>query len=649
MRINAGDIEKFAHSRRVIGIEVSPSCGRLVLTIAVHGGRGRLVPTLWEYDLLNRGELNLLSSSRMGGRHPAFQGEDEVYFLAPDAESDGEMAVWRCARDGSNEVAHKYPGGINAFTFARDAPVMAFTADVWNSSVGAEENLRIQTERTAKGIDAALYTSGHVRYLSRELGPAEPHLFIQRDEAAECIDLGGIGLGWATGSDITLSADGSMVAYTRNIDGDVPDGNRTVVEVADTVSGEVVVRLDEYASLFYSPMFNGDGTEVICRKEIQGQYDEPPRETIVRCRIASGETTDCLPLGDLWPREVVVATRPGDRRLWFTADSAGHSAVFCISGDGIVKRLTRDGAYQSVSVAPDGSGLFALRSRINEPPELVFIADVEDSTPSPLGDPLYINDSQVCVSNVEAIASDGFPLRAGLLLPDGASVDNPAPLVVLLHGGPHKSWSEWSWEWNPLVFTSRGYAVLLPDPAMSTGYGREMLRRGWTSWGRTAAEDVLSLADAAEQRGDIDELRTTVAGSSFGGLIANRLAAEQDRFRAVISCSGQWNLRTFRSSTDSPWQFERFFEGKDGRMHRYSTESPHTLASRISAPMLVCHGGKDYRVPVEQSLELFHEVRKKGGNVTFLLFPNESHGFASMGNLALRYATMLDFLDEHTK
>ncbi len=83
------------------------------------------------------------------------------------------------------------------------------------------------------------------------------------------------------------------------------------------------------------------------------------------------------------------------------------------------------------------------------------------------------------------------------------------------------SWNAWSWRWCPWLLVSRGYAVLLPDPALSTGYGRDYIQRGWGRWGSEPFTDLMALTDVVESRPDIDESRTAAMGGSFGGYMAN--------------------------------------------------------------------------------------------------------------------------------
>ena len=98
---------------------------------------------------------------------------------------------------------------------------------------------------------------------------------------------------------------------------------------------------------------------------------------------------------------------------------------------------------------------------------------------------------------------------------------------------------------------ARGYAVLLPDPGLSTGYGLEFLARGWGAWGGAPYTDLMDITDAAVARDDIDERRIAAMGGSFGGYMANWVAGHTDRFAAIVTHASLWALDQF-GTTDCP-------------------------------------------------------------------------------------------------
>lgn len=643
------DVSSFASWTRVVGLTLSPDGGRLIATVQSPGSGGRtFVPALWEIDPTGEHEARRLTWSARGESSPAFTADGELLFLSGRDRTDPGPELWRLPEHGEARVAARHPGGIRGFTSARSTGTIAYSAGLLPGALDAESSAKLRKVRSAAGVNAILYESGATRYLGRDLGPEEPHVFVREIDRDAPVNLGGLGLGWATGADTALSPDGTRIAYTRNIDGRIPDENRAAVVVADTGTGERLHVVDGLRQLHYRPVFTADGAGLVCHRELQGTYDRPPHETLIRTDLVTGEETDLLAGFEHWPMEVSLSPVPGDDTLWFTAGEQGRSPVFRRDPDGTVTRLTESGAYSGLCVSPGGRTLYALRSGLDAPPRPVRLDAAEaGQEPAVLPSPGGIGALPGTLTEVHTEADDGFPLRGWLVLPAGACAEKRAPLLVCVHGGPHISWSAWSWQWNPWVFAARGYAVLMPDPALSTGYGRRMLERGWGQWGGRPYHDVMALTDAVVARSDIDATRTSLAGASYGGYLANRVATRTDRFKAIVSCSGQWDLRSFQSETDSPWQFQRFLGDPLTQPERYEADSPHLDVARIRTPMLVTHGGKDYRVPVTQSAALFQDLQRFEVPVKFLYFPNENHGITAPGNLALRYSAILNFLDHH--
>ena len=189
------------------------------------------------------------------------------------------------------------------------------------------------------------------------------------------------------------------------------------------------------------------------------------------------------------------------------------------------------------------------------------------------------------------------------MLPEGASATTPAPLLLWIHGGPLNSWNAWHWRWNPWVMAAHGYAVLLPDPALSTGYGRAFVARGWGRWGAEPYTDLLALTDAAERLPEIDGERTAAMGGSFGGYMANWMAGHTDRFTAIVTHASLWALDQFVPTTDLPAYWLREMTPQVQAEH-----SPHRHADAITTPMLVIHGDRDHRVPIGEALRLWWDL-----------------------------------------
>ncbi len=248
-----------------------------------------------------------------------------------------------------------------------------------------------------------------------------------------------------------------------------------------------------------------------------------------------------------------------------------------------------------------------------------------------------------------AAAPDGTRIAAWLVMPRDASPSHPAPLVLWVHGGPFSSWNAWSWRWCPHLLAERGYAVLLPDPALSTGHGAALVGRAWGEWGDRVMGDLFAVLDAALQRPDLDASRTAAMGGSFGGYMAAWIAGHSDRFRAIVDHAGLWSLEQFHGTTDEAEGWEHQFGTPESDPRRYAQASPDRSVAAIRTPMLVIHGGRDFRVPVSEALRLWNALQRHGVPAQFLYFPDENHWVLTPGNGRLWYETVLAFLDHHVR
>jgi dipeptidyl aminopeptidase/acylaminoacyl peptidase len=335
--------------------------------------------------------------------------------------------------------------------------------------------------------------------------------------------------------------------------------------------------------------------------------------------------------------------------LYFLADDDGRHAIFRVPvAGGAPVRLTGDGAYSDLQVARDGGALYALRSSLDSPSAPVRLdPEAELQDPPVLPNPGTLGPLPGTLREVRTTADDGAEVQSWLVLPEGASAETPAPLVLWIHGGPLMSYNAWSWRWCPWVMAARAYAVLMPNPALSQGFGQDFIRRGWGEWGGAPYTDLMAAVDAAEQLPEIDASRTAAMGGSFGGYMANWVATQTARFRAIVTHASLWDLDAFIGTTDASYYWEKEWGDPLRETKRYQQNSPHRYADAIRTPMLVIHGDKDYRVPIGEGLRLWYDLQKRGIPSRFLYFPDENHWVLTPGNSIVWYETVLAFLAEH--
>jgi dipeptidyl aminopeptidase/acylaminoacyl peptidase len=347
---------------------------------------------------------------------------------------------------------------------------------------------------------------------------------------------------------------------------------------------------------------------------------------------------------DRWPASVTWSR--DSATLIVTADQAGRIPVFAVElSTSTVTQLTDDDfGYTDVTAAPDGV-LYALRSSYRTPPHPVRIDAGGFVTVLPCVESPSLPGT---LTEITAASPDGTAVRSWLVLPGDTT---PAPLLLWIHGGPLGSWNSWSWRWNPWLLAAQGYAVLLPDPALSTGYGQDFLQRGWGAWGAATFDDLMAATDAACAHPRVDATRTAAMGGSFGGYMANWVAGHTDRFAAIVTHASVWALDQFGSTTDAAYYWRR-----EMTPQMAAANSPHPFVGRIATPMLVIHGDKDYRVPIGEALRLWYELLTSSGlpadenDATphrFLYFPTESHWVLGPQHAKIWYQVVIAFLARH--
>ncbi|MCO8276803.1 prolyl oligopeptidase family serine peptidase [Actinoplanes sp. TRM 88003] len=620
------DLDSYVRLPRVAGLWLSPDGRRLVV------GVGTLVRTaLWQVDPDGERPARQLTYREQSVACAGFTPSGDLLFTSSGV-------LWRQPEAGGEayEIA-KLPGGIHGVRVSAAGTIVA------GSAVLPSGDDSLGERRRAAGVSAILHESFPVRYWDHDLGPERPRLMAGSLDDAVLRDLTGhVGHALDNQGDWEITPDGRGVvtAWERAEPG---GAQRSVIVVIDVATGERRVLADEAGQDCTAPRVSPDGARVAFLVRRWATPDDPGHIWVASVPLTGGPVESLTRGWEHWPHS--PRWTPDGTALIVAADDNGRSPLWRVDATtGKVTRITHDdAAYTVPRVSPDGRFVYALRSTIAEPPHPVRVSLISQQV-RPLPGPAAAVDVPGRLTEVTARAADGSPLRAWLALPTGA--ETLAPLVLWVHGGPLASWNTWKWNSNPWPAVARGYAVLMPDPALSTGYGLDFLRRGWGAWGDTPYTDLMAITDAALGLPEVDSSRTAAVGSSFGGYMANWIAGHTTRFDAIVSSASMWALDQMMATTDFPYYWLRELTPE-----RLEANSPHRAADAITTPMLVMHGDEDYRVPIGEALRLWRDLQSRATDDRhkFLYFPDDGHIVAKPGHLALWHATMLAFLDHHVR
>ncbi|WP_152363658.1 alpha/beta fold hydrolase [Microlunatus speluncae] len=656
------DLDAYIALPRLASLALSPDGGRLVAGLSVPDEKGTgYVTSQWELDPAGRAAARQLTRGAKGESQAAFTAAGDLLFVAQRAhgetsEDKAKPAVWLLpAAGGEARLLARRPGGVSGVAAARSGATVLATAGTLPSATDSESEQRLRDLRSDNKISAILHSGYPVRFWDHDLGPDAPHLFAGTlapeagDDPVELRDLcPDIGAALIHGEP-DLAADGRTVVVDVRVP--LPRGaSRSVLETIDVATGARARIVDDAAADLSGARISPDGTRVAYLRETITTPTEAPRVSLWVVGLDGSDARRLAADWDRWPGG--IAWLPDGSGLLVVADEDGRAPVFRIALDGAApERLTGDdAAYSGLVVAPDGTAAYALRASYAFPAEPVRI-DLSTGDVTALPAPAPRPELPGTLRDVETTAADGTRVRSWLALPDGASAANPAPLVLWIHGGPLGSWNTWSWRWCPWLLVAQGYAVLLPDPALSTGYGQEFVQRGWGAWGEAPYTDLMAATDAAEQLPEIDNTRIAAMGGSFGGYMANWVAGHTDRFAAIVTHASLWALDGFGGTTDVAYYWAR-----EMTPEMSYANSPHRFVGDIRTPMLVVHGDKDYRVPIGDGLRLWYDLLSASGlpaaddgstEHRFLYFPDENHWVLTPQHARIWYQVVLAFLAQH--
>ncbi|MEA5454796.1 prolyl oligopeptidase family serine peptidase [Sinomonas sp. JGH33] len=675
------DLDHYVAIPRLSGLVLSPDGTRLVTTVATLSGKGTEYGTaLWELDPAGERPARRITRSAKGEAGAAFAANGDLFFTSarPDPEKPDDepvSALWLLPHEGGEaRVVLSRAGGVSSVLAARSADATFVQTSVLPGSTDEADDEARRTARKDGKVAAILHSGYPVRFWDADLGPAEPRLFAVERSSKEpepgkpsTLDEGpalelrnltpGVG-GRLRFAEASVSPDGATL-YAGLAKPLAKADLRDEIVAVDVASGTHRTLLSEELKDFFPGPASPDGRMLAVVVEPHTTPTQAYTSELHLLDLASGELRRLAPAWDRLAHP--AAWLPDGSALLVTADDGGRSPIFRIDvASGAVTRVTHDdAAYSDVVVSPDGAHAYALRSSYLLPPEVVRI-ELAGGGVSRLKNPAERPEIPGRLHEVTTTAEDGTPLRAWLALPpssaesaspgDGAAVVKH-PLLVWIHGGPIGSWNAWTWRWNPWLMTAQGYAVLLPDPALSTGYGQDFIQRGWGRWGAEPFSDIMALTDAALRRPDLDPTRTAAMGGSFGGYMANWVAGHTDRFRAIVTHASLWALEGFGLTTDMA-----HYWAKEMDAAMTEANSPHRAVGEIRTPMLVIHGDKDYRVPIGEGLRLWYELLSASQLAAdadgasphrFLYFPDENHWILKPQHAKVWYGVVNAFLAEH--
>jgi dipeptidyl aminopeptidase/acylaminoacyl peptidase len=549
---------------------------------------------------------------------------------------DGDPQIYLANADGSNiRQVTKVAGGVRPpMVLSPDRAWIAFVADV-KQGVQTPGNVHLLTRLLYRHWDewrenvrhhvfvaALTFPAGGGENVPRDLTPGDfDSPPTQQEDAA-----------------IAFTPDSRDVVFVSNRDGIDKEAYSTNNDVWSVPGGGGPARkLTPNPAADVQPVFTPDGKLMIVRAQRRAGWESDRWYLDVYDR-ATGQKRTIFETPDLSVSDFTLS-RDGATIL-FTATSRGADNLYRVPVAGGTPQLVAQGGTISAPQAGPDFAVFS-KSTLTSPADIFRMGRTGPSTELRAGgsQPLQAltreNESwlkDVTLEKPESATvpgAGGTPIQYWILKPPGFDPAKKYPVVFLIHGGPQGAWDDgWSYRWNPSLWAAQGWIVAAPNPRGSTGFGQKFVDEITGDWAGKVMIDLEAVFDAVARLPYVDGTRQGVAGASYGGYAVDWLITHTDRFKAAVSHDGVFNLESMAFATEEIWFSNTEFGGMPWSAtarEQFTKFSPHRAAANLKTPTMVITNQLDFRVPVDQGLQLFTALRLRGVPSEALVFEDEGH------------------------
>ena len=645
------DVNALLKLARVSDPQVSPD-GRLVaFTVQTVDLAANRKPTQIYVVPVSGGEPVRITNSGSLNERPRWSPDSrQIAFIS---DRGGSAQVWLMDPDGNNarqvtSLATE-AGGV---LFSPDGKNLVFTSDVFPDCPDEACNKqKLDAQKNSK-VQAHVYTSLLYRHWTKWQSEQRSHLLVApvsggawKDLTPGDRDVPPFSLGGA--DDYAISPDGSEVCFVKGSDPDPAVSTNSDLYVVPIAGGEAK-KITGNPGADNSPAYSRDGKYLAWRSQLRPGY-ESDRWRLMVLERATGKLSSVSDNVDRWVNSFTWA--PDSTQIFFTVEDRGRQPVMIVpvTGGGAREIIAGDSHVDDLVVTPDGKTLVFTEQTGSRPAE-IYTAQ-SGSTAHPL---TRFNDSFLAGFGLRQLEdfwvenSDGTRVHSFLLRPAGFKEGTRYPVLFLIHGGPQGAWGQdWGYRWNPHVFASQGFLVVMPNPRGSTGYGQKFIDDINADWGGKPYEDINAVVDYVAKQRYADADKMAAAGGSYGGYMVDWILGHTRRFKALVSHSGVYDLRSMFGATEELWFPLWEFHGTPwDNPEVYEALSPSHYVKEFGTPTLVVHGEQDFRVPYGQGLQLFTALQMQKIPSKLLVFPDEGHWVLKPQNSVLWYTTFIDWVKQ---
>lgn len=639
--------------------------GKLVVYVVSEIDReaGKSNNSLWLVPVVGGGPRRLTTTPGVNN-HPRWSPDGKT--IAFVSNRGGSSQVWLLPTDGGEpRQLTRLPIDVDGPIWSPKGDRLAFSASVYPNKT-AEETAAKDKEREASKSKVRVFDKLMIRHWTTWDEGKRSHLFVCDATTGAAKDLtpkfevntppGPFG----GSNEYSWSLDGKELAFTAEPLKNEAWSTNTDIWTVSTEGGDPKNLTKDNEGADAQPCYSRGALWYVRQTRAGFEADQ--------------WVLTVLPEGTSKPIELtrkldrsVLSFAKSSGRTKAVIDEAGTEPVVEVAPDvlgagpvvnyGVPKdfpRLIKGGVNTGLSVAPNDGPLVFTRTNAERPPE-VYTARADGTGLTRL---THHNDNlidKLDVSKAEGFTfkgADGDQVSGWLVRPPGFDPKKKYPVVFLIHGGPQGAWhDEWHARWNYQMFASPGFAVVAVNPRGSTGFGQKFTDQISKDWTGKVYDDLMKGLDhALKTYSFLDADKVAAAGGSYGGFMVNWIAGHTNRFQALISHAGVFDLTSKYGTTEELWFPEWEFGGPPWEQpEHYRERSPSSYVQNFKTPTLVTHGALDFRVYDAQAFGMFTSLQRRGVPSRLVLFPDEGHWILKPANRVVWWNEMLGWLKKYLK
>lgn len=644
--------------KRLSGGKVSPDGKKVLLeirTFSVEENKGNT--DLFVFDL-KKGTYSQITETAFSEMEATWGLNNQIWFLSPEADG---IQLWKMDENGQNksQISKISEFDIEGFKFTNDESKIVF--------IGA---VKIGTNLKDKHPDLPLANARlesdlmyrHWNYWNDE---TKKHLFLF-DFKDNKLALSGKDLlenefydavvPPFSGSDqLAFSPDNKKLIYSskkKNGKRFATSTNSDLYQFSlETSKTENITKT--FMGYDNSPKFAADGSALFWLSMARDGFEADKNDLIMR-DLKSNTDQNLTAKHDITVDDYLIS--PDKKLVYLIIPYKGMKQLFELTiATNELRQITLE-EYDYLGIDLLGNELIATRQSMLEPTDLVSVSISKGKVKqlTNINKHLLADLDAPTVQERWIETSDGEKMMVWVVLPPNFDSNKKYPSILYCQGGPQSMVSQFfSYRWNLSLMASQGYVVIAPNRRGLPGFGQKWNDAISKDWGGQAMRDYLVAVDNISNEPYIDVNRIGAVGASYGGYSVYYLAGiHEGRFKTFISHCGLFNLESWYGTTE-----ELFFANWDHggpywlleNKDYYEKNSPHKLVQNWNTPMLVIHGGMDFRVPESEGMQAFQALQLKGLRSKYLLFPKEGHWITTPQNGILWYREFFEWLDTDLK